>query len=212
MKDPLDYKEPIIKIYLVRHGRTKANVLKLLFGQLDWDLIQEGIKDAKGVANKLSKLVKNEKIDCIISSPLKRTRHTAKIISKKLKIKKIIFDKNLMERSEGKWSGKTFWIVRDEDPKNYYRWIKNPIKSRPPEGESIIDLNKRVKKFYKKVLKKYIDKNIIVVAHSGSIKAFILNVLNLNLKSYWKINVNCGSITEIHLSKKQKVLWAMNLT
>ena len=220
MKDPLDYKEPITKIYFVRHGETKANVKRLLFGHMNLDLTKNGIKQAKHAAKHLVEAGFPPKVgppsvdkpaptfDYIISSPLKRTRHTAKIIRKEFvgtglaPALKIIIDKNLIEKSEGIWEGKTLWQVREKDSKNYYKWLKNPFKNRPPKGESIMDLNKRVKKFYKTILKKYLGKSIIVVTHSGPIKMFILNVLGANINKFWHLVTKCGGIVEIHLSQK----------
>lgn len=219
--DPLDYREPITTIYFVRHGETKANKLKLFFGQLDWDLNKNGVKQAKKAASKLHWLQKALKFkginfSCIILSPLKRTRHTSKIITGKLvraglaPAPKIIIDKNLIEKSEGTWQGRDFWQVRKEEPENYYKWLENPFKNRPPKGESITDLKRRVLRFYKKVLKKYLGKHIIVVAHSGPIKMFILHSLGLDERKFWHIKVECGSISELHLSKKHCMLWSLN--
>ena len=210
MKDPLDYKEPITKIYFVRHGETKANVKRLLFGHMNLDLTKNGIKQAKHAAKHLvgAGLRPAPTFDYIISSPLKRTKHTAKIIRKEFvgaglaPALKIIIDKNLIEKSEGIWEGKTLWQIREKDPKNYYKWLKNPFKIRLPKGESIMDLNKRVKKFYKTILKKHLGKNIIVVTHSGPIKIFILNVLGANINKFWHLVTKCGGIVEIHLSRK----------
>ncbi|MBI2995922.1 MAG: histidine phosphatase family protein [Candidatus Melainabacteria bacterium] len=215
--DILDYKECVTKIYFVRHGETKANKLRLLFGQLDLDLNKQGLKDARRVASKLLKIAKKEKISFIISSPLKRAKHTANIISQELvraglaPASRIIIDKNLMEKSEGTWDGKSFWDVRQKDPKNYYSWVKDPFKNRTPKGESVLDLNKRVKKFYKTVLKKYLGKNIIVTTHSGPIRLFVLNLLGTKINKFWYLKTECGSITEVHISKKHAMIWSLNV-
>ncbi len=213
--DILDYKEQITKIYLVRHGETRANKLRLLFGHLDLDLNQNGIKQARKTAKKLVRV--GLAPTHIISSPLKRAKHTAKIIAKHLvgagltRTQKIIIDKDLLEKSEGTWEGKTFWEVRKEDSKNYKKWIKNPIKNRPPKGESISDLNKRAKKFYKTILRKYLGENIIVVSHSGPIRLFILNILGADINKFWHLQPDCGSITEVHVSKKHSMICGFNL-
>lgn len=210
--DILDYKEPVTKIYFVRHGETKANKLRLLFGHLDLDLTQEGIKQASHAAFKLTKIVQKERIDFILTSPLKRAQHTAKIISRKLKIKKIIMDNNLIEKSEGLWEGRNFWEVRKNDSKNYYRWLKNPFKNKPPKGESVEDLNKRVKSFYQSILKKYSGKTIIVTTHTGPIRLFILHLLKADISQFWRLKLDCGSISKVHISKKHSVILSMNLT
>ena len=207
-KDTLDYKEPITKIYFVRHGQTKANKDRLLCGHLNIDLNKEGVKQSKRAASRLSKI----KANYIISSPLKRAKHTARIIAVRavLAPAQIMLDKNLIEKSEGLWEGKSYWEVRRDDPKGYKQWLKDPFKNRPPKGESVLDLDKRVKKFYKTVMKKYLGKKIIVVCHSGPIRLFILHLLNANINKFWHLKVENGSITEIHLSKKHAMVWAMN--
>ncbi len=204
--DTLDYKEPITKIYFVRHGETKANKERLLFGQLDWDLNKTGVRQAKHLAKKLSKI----KADFIISSPLKRAKHTAAIISKKSNVKKIILEKDLMEKSEGLWEGKSYWEVRKDDPNGYKHWLKDPFRNKPPKGESVLDLNRRVMKFYKTVLKKYNGKNIIVVCHSGPIRLFVLYLLKANINKFWHLKTEHCSITEVHLSKKHAMVWSVN--
>ena len=216
--DTLDYKEPITKIYFVRHGETKANVKQLLFGHLDWDLTRKGVKQAKHAARYLVEvgLKPASTLDYIISSPLKRAKHTATIIRKELvrvglaPTSRIVTDKNLMEKSEGKWEGKSFWDVRKEDPKNYKKWLKDPFKNKPPKGESVADLDRRVKKFHKTVLKKYSGKNIIVASHSGPIRLFILNILKANIDKFWHLKIECGSITEVHVSKKLGMVCGVN--
>lgn len=206
--DPLDYKEKITKIFFVRHGQTKANKEGLIFGQWDLSLNKEGVKQAKQTAQKLTS---PPTFDYIISSPLKRAKQTAKIISKKLKLKKIIIDKNLIEKSEGNWQKKNYWEIRKLDPLNYKRWLIDPIRKKPPGGESILELNKRVKKFQRKILNKYNGKNIIVVTHSGPIKVFILNLLKADISRFWHLKVDCGSITEVYLSKKHATIRSINL-
>ena len=216
--DTLDYKEPITKIYFVRHGQTKANKERLLFGQLNWDLNKEGIKQAQRAASRLftvrAGLAPAPKFDYIISSPLKRAVHTAKIIAVRAGLvpAQIIRDKDLIEKSEGLWEGKSYWEVRRDDPQGYKQWLKDTFRNKPPEGESVLDLDKRVKKFYKTVLKKYKGKNIIVVCHSGPIRLFILHLLNANINKFWHLKVENGSVTEIHLSKKHAMVWSVNQT
>ena len=56
-----------MKIFLVRHGETQANVNKLFNGRNEKDLNAKGVSQAE----KLSSQIKNIPIDLIISSPLK---------------------------------------------------------------------------------------------------------------------------------------------
>lgn len=71
-----------MKILLVRHGESMANSKKISQGNRDeWEdtpLSENGKEQAKKVAKRL----REEKIDLIISSDLKRARETAKEINK----------------------------------------------------------------------------------------------------------------------------------
>lgn len=209
-KDTLDYKEPITTIYFIRHGETKANKLRLIFGHLDWDLTEKGKKQASKAANNLSKLLEKEKVNFIISSPLKRAKHTAKIINQKLKLKRIIIEKDLMEKGEGIWEGKNYWEVREYDYKNYLKWLKDPVKYRPLKGESLEDMNIRVKRFYKLLLKKYTGKTIVVVSHAGPIRLFLLNLLSAKLDKFWGMSISCGSISKVSISKSHSTISYIN--
>lgn len=209
-KDTLDYKEPITIIYFIRHGETKANKLRLIFGHLDWGLTEKGKKQANKAANNLSKLLGKEKVNYIISSPLKRAKHTAKIVNKKFKLKKIVTEKDLMEKGEGIWEGKNYWEIREYDYKNYLKWLKDPVKYKPLKGESLEDMNIRVKRFHNLLLKKYTGKTILVVSHAGPIRLFLLSLLGANLDKFWSINTSCGSISKVSISKSHSIISYIN--
>lgn len=57
-----------MKLLVVRHGRTNWNDLKKVQGTADIELNDEGIEQAEITA----KLLENEKIDLIISSPFEK--------------------------------------------------------------------------------------------------------------------------------------------
>ena len=86
-------------LLLVRHGHTRWNTEHLIQGKTNIPLSIEGIKESK----KLSKIIDTTKIDICLSSPLKRTRETAKIITNGKK--KIIYTKDLIERDFGIYEG-----------------------------------------------------------------------------------------------------------
>ena len=82
-----------MRIYVTRHGQTEWNALGKLQGRKDIELNEVGREQAVKVRNKL----KNEKIDIIISSTLKRAKETAKIINKEFNVD-IIEDIRLIEK------------------------------------------------------------------------------------------------------------------
>ena len=92
------------RIYLVRHGQDKDNLLGILNGHRDASLTQTGISQANNLSKKIKKL--NIQFDKVYTSPLKRTQQTAKIITKKLSLKNPEILDILIERDFGIMSGK----------------------------------------------------------------------------------------------------------
>lgn len=91
-----------MKIYITRHGQTEWNALGKLQGRKDIELNEVGRKQAEMTRDKL----KNEKVDLIISSSLKRAKQTAEIINKEFNVD-ILEDERLVERGYGDFEGIT---------------------------------------------------------------------------------------------------------
>lgn len=70
-----------MKILVTRHGQTDWNVLGKLQGKTDIELNDKGRQQAK----ETSKIIKNENINMIITSPLKRAKKQQKLLTKILK-------------------------------------------------------------------------------------------------------------------------------
>ncbi|OGJ19951.1 hypothetical protein A3K73_03250 [Candidatus Pacearchaeota archaeon RBG_13_36_9] len=93
-----------MKLILIRHAESEANAKGINQGQkIDTSLSDLGKKQAKQVAQRL----KEEKIDIIYSSDLKRAKETAEQINKFHKLK-IIYDKRLREKDHPEESIETF--------------------------------------------------------------------------------------------------------
>ena len=84
-----------MKLYVIRHGRTDSNDKNVFNGRYDEDINKVGISQAEIARDKLA----NYDIDLIISSPMKRTLHTAQIIN--TKNIDIIPDEHFIERDTG---------------------------------------------------------------------------------------------------------------
>ena len=142
-------------IYFVRHGQTDDNVNGILTGWLSTPLNDKGLSQAIDTAEQL----KNVHFDICFCSPLKRTKQTLFEILKYHEDMPIIFDARLKERDYGSLTGKNTKLWQGE------RWHENnPL---PEETESISDMYSRVESLYNDIFKKYKDKNVLIVSHSG---------------------------------------------
>ncbi len=86
-----------MKITFVRHGETDLNrPIRKMQGITNYDLNENGIKQAQNTRDKLA----DGEFDLIITSPLKRAKHTAEIINEKKNIP-LICDDRIIERNYG---------------------------------------------------------------------------------------------------------------
>ena len=154
-----------MKILITRHGQTNWNVLGKIQGQTDIELNENGKKQAK----EISEYIRNENIELIITSPLKRAKETAEIVNKTLNVC-IIEDERLMERCFGEYEGLTKedrLKLKERNPEINDIWNYNKNISFNTM-ETMHDFCKRVYEFLEEIIKKYSDKNILLVTHGGT--------------------------------------------
>ena len=145
-----------MEILLTRHGQTDWNVLKKVQGKADIELNKKGIEQAEATRDTL----KNEKIDLILCSPLKRAKQTADIINQERNIP-IIIDERVSERDFGEFEGMP---NTDFDFNAFLSYKQNLQYER---AENIKDFFDRVNKFLSSIRKEYAGKRILIVAHGG---------------------------------------------
>jgi uncharacterized phosphatase len=153
-----------MEILITRHGQTDWNTLGKLQGQTDIELNEVGINQAKETA----KLIENEQIDLIITSPLNRARKTAELINKNINAP-IIEDARLMERRYGKLEGFTKERrekLKEENPEIDFLWNYNKNVDFK-NVETMHDFCKRIYEFLNETVKKYEDKKVLLVTHGG---------------------------------------------
>ena len=89
------------KLFYVRHGETQMNVAGLLSGQIETQLTEKGIGQAKAAGLELK--LKQSRVDLIVCSPYERTYETAKLIANEVgyPIDKIQKSNRFIERNFG---------------------------------------------------------------------------------------------------------------
>jgi len=147
-------------IYIIRHGQDKDNAKGILNGHRNMSLTLLGRKQANNIAKKLQKIG----IQVIYSSPLARAYETAQIIANKLKIKKVIIDKNLIERDFGILTGKPITDISKYSTKRLQSDGVNYFLD--GEGtEDFLSVLKRANNILEIIRKKHPDKQVLLVTH-----------------------------------------------
>lgn len=155
--------------YLVRHGEVPSNVLNKHIGQREEDLTEKGRQQARDLAE----LLRNEPLDAIYHSPLRRAEQTAREIAEYHINTPRIPDERLMELLLGIFEER---FIRDviEDYNDVHRAREaDKYNFIIPDGESYRNLEDRVRPAIDSIRAKYPLGNVCIVGHQGTNRAII---------------------------------------
>ncbi len=155
-----------MKVYLVRHGKTKYNEEGRVQGTLPVHLSKIGEMQCYELREKL----KNINFDTCLCSPIFRAVQTAMIL---------VGDKVVIEKDD---------TLREREIKCLEGITKEEIKKLSQKNEKVQDIEgndkvfDRCKKFAYKLKEKYQNENILIVSHGIVIAClhYILNDYNLD--------------------------------
>ncbi len=197
----------MLKLIIVRHAESQWNPLGRYQGLLDPELTDRGRSQAEALAHEL----RREGITRIYSSPLKRTYHTAKILSDKLGVP-LYREERVIEIDHGNWSGMLVDEVREKYPEEFELWLKEPHRVRFEGGESLEDVFKRVKDFLDFVREKHRDETIAVVSHTVPIRCMYCALLDIDLSRFWGFGCDNASYSVALMEDERNVLQKLNIT
>jgi probable phosphoglycerate mutase len=152
-------------LWFVRHGESTWNASGFVQGQAPGPVLtQKGRIEAAGVADRFADVG----ITAIYTSDLKRARETAEIAGRALRIKPRA-DRALRERHFGLAQGRSH---RELSPAESGIEIDRVVDAdaRPPEGESLRELYRRVGAFIADAEQHEPEGDVLVITHGGVIR------------------------------------------
>lgn len=165
-------------LYFIRHGLSVMNETGFFSGRSETDLSPTGIKQAIKAGQKM----KDYQIDFIISSPMKRTVHTASLIAEQINypVSKILLNDLFIERDYGPLEGA-----------NYFPNLKEH-----PGVETAEEIQQRADQAYEylKQLKEY--DNILIVSH-GSFGRALRHSVDNKIPFYMSEGFRNGHIVQL---------------
>ena len=140
-----------VKVTYFVHGTTTDNEAKLASGWKPGELSEKGKMQARALRD----LIDRDSIDVVFCSDLKRAIDSTAIVFENKK--QVIIDSRLRECNYGDLDGHTNSSVIYEEH----------IEEKFPNGESMIDVEKRIRDFCKYALTEFDGKHIAIVAHKA---------------------------------------------
>jgi len=144
--------------FIMRHGEADSNVLNIVSSAPEKAEIKL-TKKGESQALKAAKALKREKLDLIISSPLKRTAETAKIVADYCGVK-YVTDERLREYDFGSLNGKPV-----EEFEAFVESHKGKFMRAPEGGETLIEVKRRMLDFIGEIEREHKAKKILIVGH-----------------------------------------------
>jgi alpha-ribazole phosphatase len=186
------------RLWLVRHGLTHWNVQQRFCGHSDIPLSARGQAQALWIAEQLLK----ESISAIYTSDLMRARETAEIISGQrtsaVQIKESIAWR---EMDFGEWEGLTYTQIVEQD-KGYMDFFTDPEHHTPPNGESLVHIQQRVKGALSAIVHNdelLVAGDAVIVSHGGPLRILLCSILGMPLQRQWQLQLDPGSLSAIDL-------------
>ena len=133
-------------LFLVRHGETVDNANKIMQGQTQGQLNDEGVRQAEQLRNQLAATP----IDMVVSSDLKRAVDTARIVAEPHGLE-VITTPLLRERDWGSFTGRYIPDLKDE------AW--------PDDIETLDAMLERAGRFLSFIKTQYPGKTVLAVGH-----------------------------------------------
>lgn len=185
--------EPATDILIIRHGQTAWNKLKRLQGHSDVPLNEDGRLQAITLAQTL----KNEPLDAIYSSDLRRAWQTANEIARWHQLS-VHTDRSFRERCYGICEGMMSDEIKAAYPESYEAWYAADPDHFFPDGErkteSPRQFHHRAQTAILDIATRHTGKKIAIVTHFGVIETAYRVARNVPLGTRCKMPVLNTSI------------------
>lgn len=212
-----------MKIYLVRHGETTLNARGCYYGRTDVGLSGRGRRQAEELRNFFGQVP----LDAVVTSPLKRAAETAEIIlsgrgtvaegagrESTTEAIKIYRDERLCEQDFGIFEGLTYRELTKRYPEQLDAWNRDYFGYRIPEGESFLDVRRRVELFFGDLKERAAtagrESALLLVAHKGTLGHFLAVSLGLPPEGYWNFVFEQGCYSRIDLEDGYAIIRKLN--
>ena len=196
------------RLLLVRHGETELNSAERYWGHSDVKLSALGIRQAERLGDRLAA----ERIDAVYSSDLQRALVTAETIALRHQLD-VTLSAELREINFGKLEGLNFEEISQLFPEFTAKWkVQRSTDIEFPGGESLNELNNRVRNFVGRLKKHKAEETVLVVTHAGVLRSLICQLIEVELRCIYHIRLDLASLSILETYPMGAILTLLNDT
>ncbi len=195
-----------MKLILVRHGETSWNRERKIQGVSDIGLSELGCRQVQ----KLALSLRNEYIEAIVTSPLKRAYETARAIGRYHDVP-VEVENDLQELNTGDLEGLSMPEVMARFPAFLSEWKSDRTAALVlPNGESLVELQRRAWQVIQRTIGT--ARNTVVVSHNFALATILCKLQNLDISSSTRIHLGVASKTWVDIENGKAVVSSLNET
>jgi probable phosphoglycerate mutase len=183
---------------LIRHGHTQLTESNLISGSNGEDpsLSELGFLEAelasKAVAELLGRFGLGD-ISKVMHSPQLRTTQTATAVAKHFEVG-MLPDARFKEIGFGNWEGHSMAEMESTSADEIERW-RGSMSAKPPGGESVDDLESRVKSALVQAIAEFTGQTVAIVSHMMPLRAILRHALNGPNSLSWTLQFAPASVS-----------------
>jgi probable phosphoglycerate mutase len=194
----------VTRLFIVRHALAAAPDDLRLPGP-DLPLLPEGAAQAARLARRLLACAPS----AVYAGDARRARETGTIVAATCGVPLEVIPP-LREIDFGEWAGRTYAEIVAADP-GAPDWFADPTVGAPPGGEAIATAAERVTGVLAELAHAGCDR-AVVVGHAGSLRLALAAALGMPLAAYWRLRLDCASLTIMTWTADGPVLEQLNDT
>jgi len=194
-----------MRLWLIRHGETEANVAGLYSGHAPTPLTPKGLAQAQTLGGLLSEVL----FDRVLCSALERAQQTAERVLERREIT-IETTPLLNEMFFGDWEMRHHRDLAREDPQNYAAWCNDWQNAIPTNGEGFQAFSARIEQVIAHLADIKDQQNILLVSHQGVLSLLIARLLKMPAASLWHFRVDQGCWSAIDMHEDFATLRVLN--
>ncbi len=191
----------------MRHGQTDHNNNRRVAGYTDIELNDEGRLQVRKLGERLVK----EEINAVYTSDLKRAVDTAEAAVSGRDIE-IIKTEELREMNFGAAEEMTFTELREQFPEIAGSVMNFAAGLSFPGGETFAEFATRACGFLKRLEDYKEDETVLIVAHGGTLKVLICELLGIDQSHWYQMGIENASLSIVNTYDSRTILNLLNDT